>query len=136
MNIIAYFTDNGEPKTGLSPTVSIVNLIGTSVVTDADMSESGLGFYYYDFSAYDEDVDYCIRADGGATLSNSDRYVYSTNETAGVGKILQIEKGNWEIVGNQMVFYDKDGTTELYKYNLQNKIGAPTETDVYKRVGE
>ena len=133
MNLIAYFTDNGEPKTGLSPTVSVVKLDGTAVITDVSMSESGLGFYYYDFTTYDEDVDYCIRADGGATLSNSDRYNYSTNETAGVGKILQIEKGNWQIQNNQMVFYGKDGTTPEYTFNLKNKSGAATETDVYTR---
>ena len=135
MNIIAFFTNGGTPATGLAPKVDVWKLDGTSVVTAQAMTEIAGGFYYYDFTTYDEDIDYCIRADGTATLSAGERYQYSTNETAGVGKILQIEKGNWSIVGNQMIFYDTDGTTELLTFNLQTKNGTPTEKDVYKRVG-
>lgn len=134
MNIIAFFTDKGIPKTGLSPTLDIWKLDGTQVVTAQAITEIAGGFYYYDFTSYDDDENYVIRADGTNVLSGADRYVYSTNETAGVGKILQIEKGNWEIKGNQMIFYDTDGTTELYSFNLQNKSGSPTERDVYKRL--
>jgi len=134
MNIIAFFTESGVPKEGLTPTIRILTLDGAVVVNDLDMSEVGSGFYVYDFTTYDDDEDYCIRADGTVTLSGADRYVYSTNETAGVGKILQIEKGNWEIKGNKMIFYDTDGTTELYSYNLQTKNGSPTERDVFKRL--
>jgi len=134
MNIIAFFTENGTPKTGLTPTIDVWTLDSTQVVTAQDMTEVAGGFYYYDFTTYDEDLDYVIRADS-VSLSDSDRYVYSSNETAGVGKILQIEKGNWEIKGNQMLFYDTDGTTVLYTFDLQNKSGTPTERDVFKRLG-
>lgn len=133
MNIISFFTDNGTPQIGLSPIIDIWELDGTQIVTAQAMTEIAGGFYTYNFSTYDEDEDYCIRADS-VTLTGSDRYLYSTNETAGVGKILQIEKGNWEIKGNQMIFYDNDGTTEIYKFNLQTKNGSPTEKDVYRRV--
>jgi hypothetical protein len=134
MKLIAYFSDNGEPKTGLSPIISVIKVDGTAVITDQSMIESGLGFYYYDFTDYNEDEDYCIRADGGSSLSNQDRYVYSTNETAGVGKILKIQKNKWEIKNNQLIFYDDDGTTILYTFNLQNKAGGKTDRDVYQRV--
>ena len=133
MKIISFFTNKGTPETGLSPTIDVWKLDGTQVVTAQDLSEIAGGFYFYDFTTYDEDEDYVIRADG-VTLSGADRYVYSTNETAGIGKILQIEKGNWEIKGNQMIFYDANNTTELYKFNLQNKSGSGTERDVYKRI--
>jgi len=133
MKIIAPFSDNGEPKTGLSPTISIIKVDGTAVITDGSMTESGLGFYYFDFTDYDEDEDYCIRADGGSSLNNTDRYVYSTNETAGIGNILKIEKGNWKIYGNQMIFYSDDGVTELYKFNLKNREGTPSETEIFRR---
>ncbi len=134
MNIIAFFTNKGTPKTGLSPTLDVWKLDATQVITSQAMTEIAGGFYYYDFSAYDEDIDYVIRADGTSTLSGADRYVYSTNETAGVGKILKIEKGKWIIEGNQMKFYDDDGTTVLYTFNLQTKSGTPTERDVFKRI--
>lgn len=133
MNIIAFFTESGTPKTGLSATIDVWTLDGSQVVTAQAMTEVAGGFYTYEYTTYDEDEDYCIRADGSATLSGSDRYVYSTNETAGVGKILQIEKGKWSIKGNQMIFYDTDGTTALYTYNLTTKNGTPTEKDVFNR---
>lgn len=135
MKIIAFFTQSGIPKTGLIPTIRIRNLTtGNLVITDESMVEKGDGFYSYDFTTYNENEDYCIRADGTNTLNNSERYVYSTNETAGIGNILKIEKGNWEIKDNQMIFYDTDGITELYKFNLQTKLGVATETDVFKRL--
>lgn len=134
MNIIAFFTENGIPKTGLSPTIDAWTLDGTQVVTAQAMTEVAGGFYYYDFTTYDEEEDYCIRADGTASLTGEDRYVYSSNETAGVGKILKIEKNKWEIKRNQMIFYDDDGTTALYTFDLQNKAGGKTDRDVYRRV--
>jgi hypothetical protein len=134
MLIIAFFTDSGVPKTGLSPTLDVWEADGSQVVTAQAMTEIAGGFYKYDFTTYDEDEDYCIRADGTATLSGAERYVYSTNETGGVGKILKVQKNKWEIKGNQMIFYDNDGTTELYKFNLQTKSGSPTEKDVFKRI--
>lgn len=133
MNIIAYFSSAGTPATGLTPKINVWTIAGDNVINEQDMTEIEGGFYVYDFTIYDEDEDYVIRADG-VTLTGYDRYVYSTNQTAGVGKILQIEKGNWEIKGNKMIFYDTDGTTELYSYNLQTKNGSPTERDVFKRL--
>lgn len=134
MLLISFFMDAGTPKTGLSPVMDVWKADGTQVVTSQAMTEIGGGFYKYDFSTYDEDEDYCIRADGTSTLSGADRYVISSNETAGVGKILKIEKNKWEIKGNQMIFYDDDDTTVLYTFNLQNKAGSGTERDVFKRI--
>ena len=133
MKIVAYFSSAGTPATGLTPKINVWTIAGVLTIDDQDMTEIAGGFYTYDFTTYDEDEDYVIRADG-VTLTGYDRYVHSTNQTAGVGKILQIEKGNWEIKGNKMIFYDTDGTTELYSYNLQTKNGSPTERDVFKRL--
>ncbi len=133
MNIIVFFTSSGIPKEGLSPIIRILKIDGTTIVNDEAMTEISSGFYKYDFTTYDEDEDYVIRADGTSTLQNSERYAYSTNETAGVGKILQIEKGKWKITGNQMIFYGKDGTTPIYTFDLKNKSGTPTERNVFER---
>ena len=133
MNIIAFFTSAGTPATGLTPKINVWTIAGANVVNEQDMIEIAGGFYTYDFTTYDEDEDYVIRADG-VTLTGYDRYVYASNETAGVGKILKIEKGKWVVEENQMKFYDSDGTTVLYTFDLQNKSGSPTERDVFKRV--
>lgn len=134
MKVTAFFTSNGTPQTGLSPIIEIWTFDGTKVIDGESMTEVAGGFYYYDFTNYDEDEDYCIRADS-VTLTGADRYMYSTNETAGVGKILKIEKGNWEIKRNQMIFYDTDGETALYTFDLKDKNNILTEKDVYKRIG-
>ena len=132
MLMTAFFTDKGTPSIGLSPVIDVWKTDGTQVVTNQAMTEIAGGFYKYDFTTYDEDIDYVIRADA-VTLSGSDRYVHASNETAGIGKILKIEKGKWQITGNQMIFYDADGTTPLYTFDLKDKSGIATETNVFSR---
>lgn len=81
MNILAFFTNNGVPATGLSPTIRIRDVFDNSLlVTDANMSEVGDGNYKYDFTSYDLHKDYSIRCDGGIILPNSERYTYGGNE--------------------------------------------------------
>lgn len=81
MLIVTFFTDNGEPRTGLSPTLRIRNLVTGILISSVPMVEKGDGFYTYDFAAYDPEVDYGFRADGGAVLSDYDRYTFTTNDT-------------------------------------------------------
>ncbi len=135
MNIISFFINKGVPATGLSATIDIWRIDGTAVVRAQAMTEIAGAFYTYDFTAYDENEDYVIRADGSNVLSGSERYSYSSNETAGDGKILQIEKGNWKIIGTQMIFYASDGTTPIYTFDLTDKSDIPTDTNVFKREG-
>lgn len=81
MWILAYFTEYGTPKTGLTPTLEIWKVSDNSlIVTGQAMTEVGGGFYKYNFAGYDPAEDYAVRADGGATLPTSDRYVYAGNE--------------------------------------------------------
>ena len=81
MKILAFFTNNNVPETGLNPTVRVRDLSDDSlVITDETMIESGDGHYQYDFTTYDATKDYAIRCDGGGTLPAADRYKYSGNE--------------------------------------------------------
>ncbi len=81
LQIAAFFTERGEPKTGLIPTIRIRKIIdGSLLISDESMTELGDGFYKYAFAGYDGNTDYAIRADGGATLNDTDRYKFSTNE--------------------------------------------------------
>ena len=81
MYVVAFFTDEGTPKTGLTPTIRIRDLSTDSlVITDASMSESGDGFYKYNFTSYDSYKDYSIRCDGGSSLSDTDRYTFGVND--------------------------------------------------------
>lgn len=78
-----------------------------------------------------------------SALGNPDRvYRYMRPEDWNPDKIdtlMQIEVGKWEIVttgpdANRLIFYDTDGTTVLYKFDLFNSIGAASVLNPYKRV--
>jgi hypothetical protein len=60
------------------------------------------------------------------TLPLPSEFVSSLNE------LLDIEKGNWKIESDQMIFYKIDGS-ELMRFNLYDKDGLPTEENVYFR---
>ncbi len=82
MNVLAFFTVNGNPGTGLIPTVRIRDVADNSlIITDATSSEVGDGWYVYDFTAYDSDKEYAIRFDGGPTVPLSERYTSGTNDS-------------------------------------------------------
>lgn len=49
-----------------------------------------------------------------------------------VDEILDVQKGNWEIVGTQMIFYRRDGS-ELMRFDLLDSKGSPTTHKVYRR---
>lgn len=86
MILMAFFTEEGTPKTGLSPTIDVWEDDGTHSVNAQAMTEIAGGFYKYDFAGYDESLNYCIRADGGEELAVNDRYVFNTNE---VGQVTE-----------------------------------------------
>lgn len=48
--------------------------------------------------------------------------------------VRKIEAGNWEIVNDQMIFYDSDGVTPLLTFNLLDDSGLPNMERVFKRV--
>ena len=84
MEFTAFFSDVGVPKTGLTPSISFVD-IATGLVDDSgSMSEvsagNAPGWYNYDFTTYDETIDYAVSADGGGSLGNNDRYKYGHND--------------------------------------------------------
>ena len=73
----AQFTDNGAPRTGLSPTICILrDSDQTEVVTDANMTEIGRGWYMYDFTLYDANEEYVATADAGSDVPTVERYAY------------------------------------------------------------
>jgi hypothetical protein len=82
LNVLAFFTDAGVPRTGLTPTVRIRDIADNSlVITDAAASEVGDGWYKYNFTQYDSTKEYGVRFDGGPALSDADRYTSGTNDS-------------------------------------------------------
>ena len=79
MWILAFFTTEGVPATGLNPTVKVIDVeTGVDTVTDASMSGIGDGFYRYEFNAYEPLRDYAIVCDA-VTLSGAERYTYASS---------------------------------------------------------
>lgn len=77
MKITAFFTQDGVPKTGLTPTCTIYrNSDGVVIVDSASMTEVGGGFYVYNFTTGTNSTDYSVKCDGGASLSSYERYTY------------------------------------------------------------
>ena len=75
--ISSFFTNNGDPALGLTPTLrvwEVDEVSHTNVVLDAAMVEVGDGFYKYVFTAHDAEKTYSIRTDGGAALPIGERY--------------------------------------------------------------
>jgi len=68
-------------------------------------------------------VDYTAPGSAGDTLVNIETL---TN------RIRNIEEGNWRIVGTQMIFYDTSGI-EMFRYNLFNQAGQPSNESVFRR---
>ena len=54
------------------------------------------------------------------------------NQSDKIDMLLDAQFGNWEIKNNKMYIY-KDGKI-LFEYNLYNKLGEPTEDNVFKRI--
>lgn len=81
MDILAFFTNQGIPATGLSPIIRIRDVSdGSLLVTDAAMTEVGDGHYKYDFTTYNAKREYAIRCDGGVVLPSSERFTFAGNE--------------------------------------------------------
>ena len=82
MYITAFFTNNGDPALGLTPTLDVYKVSdATHEVNAQNMTEVAGGWYRYDFSGYVEGTDYVIVADGGLSLGVFERYIGGGNET-------------------------------------------------------
>lgn len=85
--ISVFFTNNGVPATGLSPTIDIWDLdqanplVNTLVINDGSLTEIGGGFYRYDFASYDPSKNYSFVVDGGLGLPTVERYHVGANES-------------------------------------------------------
>ena len=138
MLIISFFTDQGIPKPGLTPTIDIVDVENdTLIVNGANMAAlvNMTHAYVYNFVAYNELKKYAITVDGGAALNNSDRYQYSTNEGGDV-EIIRKKITNTSILTgttSQYKDYDDDQATVLRTFNFKDVNGNLSNRNVFQK---
>lgn len=134
MYIISYFSDNGVPKTGLSPTLTVIDVSDDSVDVNAEnMTEISNGFYKYNFTTYDTKKDYAMISNGGATLSDSDRYISSSNNlSSDINDLDRFNKSSMIITGTDLKSYDDSGT--IQEWDLEDISGDPANIDIYRRI--
>jgi hypothetical protein len=79
--VISPFTINGVPATGLTPTIRIRRVDTNAIVTTGSMSEVGDGWYKFEFKQYSGTLPYAMRIDGGASVPDGERYVWTGNDS-------------------------------------------------------
>lgn len=96
-NVSAFFFDKsiGGPAVGMSPlpTIRFRRISdNTLVVTDANMTELGDGWYNFDFtSLYDEGEEYVIRAEASALLNDRDKLKVGTLDSRGFTPNIRVQ---------------------------------------------
>lgn len=89
MYIPAAFFENGAPKTGLTPTITIYDLSDNSKVVNAkNMTEVAEGGYKYNFTTRDITKSYYVICDS-VTLTGGDRYAVSDIEVSPLSAVLE-----------------------------------------------
>ncbi len=139
MLIVSFFTDQGAPKPGLTPTIDIIDIDLDSIVVNGAVMAALTGMthvYIYNF-AENRNKNYAITVDGGITLNDLDRYQFGTNDPGGTKDdvliIKKIETGRWKIEGTQMILYDENKTTALYTFDLKDINGTATNRNIFER---
>lgn len=144
MKIISNFTENGLPKTGLSPLVYITNITDINApleeVTSGAVTEVGYGYYAYEFAGYTEQNEYIVKMDGSATLSDSERYKFGSIDKIEMVDIparvwTQIIEGTYDakelmqIMGAVLASKSSGGGTTTIKFrNLTDDTDRITAT--------
>jgi hypothetical protein len=128
--ITTVYTQDGAPKTGLTPTIDIWQISNNTKVVDGEaMTEVGGGIYKYTFTTYNKDQEYSIICDGGVTLTASERYTYAvTDKIELIERILRNKQILQDGSTNNWVIYDDDGATALLTFSISDKNGGTITT--------
>jgi len=109
--------------------------LGAYLMTELN-NVTAKGIYYDDFLDADIEGNYLFIANSPSHPKQDEKTVVFEHQIWQAGDrniiltqladIKDIEKGNWEIVNNQMIFKRENGT-ELLRFNLYNKMGGLTD---------
>jgi hypothetical protein len=136
---------DGTPKTVLtSASVRVYHLSGHTELEDlhpVNMVQVGdsstwryvwepanlpIGHYFVEYTLTDPD--------GALFVAAEDMDIRDIARQADVDFIKKVESGRWRIHGNQMTFYEEDGSTPLMQFHLRDIHGAPSNVSIFERV--
>jgi len=126
----------GKSQGGISGSIrySLYNSLGTEV-----SSSQNTGVYEVGSSTgvYGVELNLSVYFSGSIVWSvNGNSNIYASEVINVDDKLARtIQFGRWKVddVKKEMIFYDNDNTTELVKYQLFDKSGSPSVTEVFDR---
>lgn len=139
MRFVVFVANQGVPAEALAdkPEITVRRAdTGAAIVTDVASVEIGSGWYGYDFTLYDETLDYVALWDADPNdlgqVSAFDRYYSAATEgpvvTANrklLNNRLELQPGsinNWEL-------WDDDDVTVIRTFDVTDKTGAAITVD-------
>jgi len=124
MRYVIYFSDSGNPKESLTPTIDVFIKVsdGTSAGTPPTVNEFEGGFYYFDYVPTERAI---IRVNSGdIAMSDLDKYiVVEANPDDDFAEIVKdIEEGKWIVdkTTGKLTLYKRDGITVLKQFDLSD----------------
>lgn len=155
MIFTAFFTVNGTPVAGLTPTIKLYDatsgndITATTIGGATALTEVGDGFYKYVLNNYTGSQNYIAHIDGGPSLTGKERYYNTVNDnylsdihdsslefysTGSIGKNIfntsVINSGRYKIQNNQMIIYKEDNSTEIMRFNIFDSNGTPINNSI------
>ena len=84
MLVVSFFTNGGVPQAGLTPEINIADAVTDEIIETGEMSALAqmTHCYIYDFASAKIETSYIITVDGGATLSDDDRYQFGSSRVS------------------------------------------------------
>lgn len=129
---------NGLPQSGKTNLKVVVNSSEGTQLLEEPLIENldHEGKYSFNWNTVGADAgQYTAHFYEDSVLIGAESYFLDSNIAeirSMTDKILNVEEGDWEIVGNQMIFRDRD-KVELFRFNLYDDSGVPSATSVFKR---
>ena len=128
----------GRTKTSWDVSYRVLNsaLSEISTWTTSGVVEIGNGYYGVAISLSSAATGYVqwkSEKSGETAIYLVEEFICVEDFVTNLSNIIKVEMGKWEISSNKLIFYDTNGTSVLYQFNLKDSSGNPTETNVYKR---
>ncbi len=128
----------GQSQAGYTVSYQLLSQAGaiTQAYTASGVFEIGAGEYgvNLNFAALTNGfIQWRAVKTGYTTLYATEELTVVEDFITDVSITRKIETGRWAIVGTQMLFYDDDGTTVLYTYNLKDEDGYPSISSIFER---